>query len=262
MRHKLVALDIDGTLLNDRHELTEETKKAVRKVYQNGVIVALASGRGPSSVLPIMEEIGIEGPIITHNGAVIVESVDRKVWHEVGFGVEELSPVFDYCRKSDLHFDANSVYDVYVEHLDSTREQLYQTYFLRPIQLENITMLDKTVLKCTLMGRADQLDKAMEDLNAFSADYHVVRSGMEFIDIMHRDAVKGKALRTLCTKLDIPMKDVLAVGNYFNDLQMIRWAGTGVAVANAPEGVRDAADEVIPSNNDNGVARLLEGVTV
>ncbi|GAB7386360.1 sugar-phosphatase [Bacillaceae bacterium] len=255
---RLIALDIDGTLLTDDHRLTERTKRAVQTVYRQGVVVALASGRGPASVLPLLRELEIAGPLITYNGAVIIHSESRDVWHEKGFLLEEIRPVVEYCRENKIHVNANTVFHTYVEECSPEHEANYRKFFTEPLLMNDLLQLKEKVVKFTLAGTEEQMTRALADLAPYSSRFHVVRSGIPFIDIMHLEAAKGGALRVLCEKLQIPLSQVIAVGNYYNDIEMLQYAGLGVAVANAPDEVRQAADEIVTSNNDEGVAELLE----
>lgn len=261
--YKLLAFDIDGTLLDDQHRLSEKTKRMVRKAYDRGYIIAMASGRGPLSVFPIMEELEIDGPLITHNGAVIVHSRDRSIWHQEGFFIRELLPIITYCRDHGLVYDVNTAFEVYTE-FDLTAEQreVYRRFFLDPVKLEDMFSLKEPVLKLTIFGSDEQITRALGDLNPYADTFHIVRSSVEFIDVMHERAVKGIALKSLCQKVDVPLSQTVAIGNYYNDLLMLREAGLGLAVANAPKDVQEAADRVIPSNNEEGVARFLEQLLV
>ena len=112
-------------------------------------------------------------------------------------------------------------------------------------------------MKFTLFSSDAILSRAQKDLQKMNLPLKSIRSGPTFIDILNQKASKGMALKSLAHYLGIPMESTIAIGNYYNDLDMIQGAGVGVAVANAPEEIQVEADLVVPSNNENGVAEAL-----
>lgn len=132
MNYQLIALDVDGTLLNDQYRLTEPVKETIRKVHEAGCTIVLCTGRSPISSIPVMEELGLRGKLITHNGAATVSSEDRSVLYLFfPFDMEEILPMVEYCRKHEVHFDVNSAFTMYVESLQSGTKEMYDKFFLR-----------------------------------------------------------------------------------------------------------------------------------
>ncbi|MFD2876928.1 HAD family hydrolase [Paenibacillus rhizoplanae] len=104
MKYKLIALDVDGTLLNDDHQLSEENKAAIAEVTRQGGQIVLCTGRSPQNSIPFMEEMGLSGYVLGHNGAATVSVKDRKVLHQYGLDARGLDPYIAYCRERDIHF--------------------------------------------------------------------------------------------------------------------------------------------------------------
>jgi Cof subfamily protein (haloacid dehalogenase superfamily) len=257
MFKKIIAIDVDGTLLNDQHEVSPFTLDILHKVRDQGCGIILASGRGPQNGLPVMEEMGLEGWMITHNGALTVDSQTKEVINRFPITLDQIWPIVEYARKHNIHFDICTDFDQYVENLPDHVSGMYRQFGIKPIRIERFEGWENSIVKFTLFGSEDQLDRAFEEIAPRFSGLNVIRSSIEFIDIFHRQASKGNALREACETYGISKGDVIAFGNYFNDLDMIEYAGTGIAMDNSPEEVKRAADQIAPSNNEDGVARTL-----
>lgn len=258
MQYRLIAIDVDGTLLDDEHRLRPRVRRAVREAAAAGAEIVLCTGRSPASTLPLLEELGLKGVVITHNGAAIVESESLNVLYQTPLSPESAAPYLAYCRERDLHFDINTVFDLYVEReLTPEALELYGRYFLRPIVRREPALPDH-VIKITVYGSEEILDAAQAEWSRWPNGLLVNRSDRMFIDLQHPDATKGRALERLAEMRGLTRREVLAIGNYYNDIGMLRYAGWGVAVANSPDEVREAADEVTVSNNEDAVAVVLE----
>lgn len=255
--YRLIALDVDGTLLNDDHVLTEGTKDAVRRVYEAGAKIVLCTGRGPANSIYLMQELGLEGNLIAHNGAITVLSGDGTVVHSFGFPMSEVASLIEYCRTHGVHYDANTAFDMYIDRITPREQDMYEKYGIRPIRVEDVLLMEEPTLKFTLFGTMEDMDRVEADWPSIGCSMIPIRSGHYFVDVMHPEATKGNALKQLASSLGIPAEQVLAIGNYYNDTAMLRFAGLGVAMDNSPDGVKEAADLVAPSNNEEGVRAIL-----
>ncbi len=259
MNIKLAAIDLDGTLLTDQYEMTPRTKEAVQNMQKQGVKIILASGRGPKSCDPYHEQLQLADVCITHNGAVIYDRMSGKTWLEVGFEANELRPLIEYCRKLHLHFDLSTAFDMYIERENRRARDIYRQFFVDPIRVADAGQLPKKIVKFTIFDPDEtRLDRVMDELVPMFPNWSIVRSGETFIDVIHPRATKGRALRHLLQAYRIQADEVVAFGNFYNDLEMIQLAGLGVAMANAPEEVKEQADRITASNNEDGVALILE----
>lgn len=261
MKYKLIALDIDGTLLTDDHVLTPGTIETIRAIAEQGTEFVLCTGRAPQSSIPYMREIGLDGYVICHNGAATVDVRTEAVIHEFVMNPHGLEPYMDYCRRHNVHFDVNTTFALYVENLAGlTQEKLdvYHRFFMEPKDMPAWADFSEPILKLTVAGRMEEMDRVYADWSQWTQEFNMLRSGDFFIDLMHKEASKGAALRRLAEKRGIPAENVMAIGNYYNDLTMLTYAGLGVAMDNAPLDVKAAADAVTASNNEEGVMRALE----
>jgi Cof subfamily protein (haloacid dehalogenase superfamily) len=253
MKFDMIALDVDGTLLNDQYELTPKTREAVTKASESGAVIVLCTGRGPANTLPILEELGLEGIVITHNGAAVVQSRDRSVLHEVTFEAEEIRSLAAYCRETGLHFDLHAPFDLYIETMTEPVKAMYEKFMLKPVFVPDVAAVDANKVKMSIFGPQEWLDVLEREWDQIGCGLRKIRSGLNFIDVQNPEATKGHALKELAKDLAIPQSRVLAVGNYYNDQEMIEWAGLGIAMANSPEPLKRIADAVTASNNEDGV---------
>jgi len=258
MKIKLLALDVDGTLLNDQHEITERTQRVIAQMQQQGVKIVLATGRGPKSTFPLAERLHLTDPIITHNGAVIVDPLTKEISLEIGFKSKELAEVIHYCREKHIHFDVNTALDMYAEDVPEHALPMYNKFFMQPEIVSDATLLQHHIVKFTMFGNEKEIDRAFEEICLLFPELTIIRSGELFIDIMHPKATKGYALQQILTMYEILPEEVISFGNYFNDIEMLQLAGIGVAMQNSPAGVKELANYVTPSNNEDGVAEFLE----
>lgn len=263
MKYKLTALDVDGTLINDNHELTSLTKSTLMEYQREGGRIILCTGRGPLNTLPILQELGMEGEMITYNGAATITSNDLQILDQFSFSMEQTLPLIDYCRKRSIHFDVCTPLEMYMEKVNEIEKRMYEKYMLQPDLVKDITTIDQPLVKFTLFGgealmnQVEQDWQELNDRNELNNDLKMIRSGDFFIDVMNQDASKGNALKHIAELWEIDSSEIMAIGNYYNDLEMIQFAGLGIAMENSPEGVKQAADDVTASNNEDGVHKAF-----
>ncbi|WP_138495557.1 Cof-type HAD-IIB family hydrolase [Paenibacillus pinistramenti] len=263
MKYQLIALDVDGTLLMDDHTLTPGTAEIIRAAAAEGAEIVLCTGRAPQSSIPLMKEIGLEGSIITHNGAATVgfKGDAYSVIHEFPLDAKGLQPYFDYCREHGVHFDVNTTFELYVEGADQLDQEvldMYKQYLIVPKNLPDWAGFNEPVVKVTAAGTKEAMDKVQADWSLWDQQFNMLRSGDYFVDLMHKESSKGAALKQLAEKRGIAREQVMAIGNFYNDISMLTYAGLGIAMDNSPLEVKAAANDVTLSNNEEGVKAALE----
>jgi Cof subfamily protein (haloacid dehalogenase superfamily) len=261
LNYRLIALDVDGTLLNDDHELTEQTIETIQEVHDRGAHIVLCTGRAPDSTLPILQQLGLEGTMITHNGAATVHADERgkSLINEFSFTLPEISPMLDYVRREGIHFDVCTSFNMYIERIGEYEKEMYTKFLINPKLVTDVSELGLPIVKFTLFSKPEVLDRVQlewEEQQLYG-QLRMIRSGDLFIDVMSAKANKGNALKALAATLEIDSSEILAIGNYYNDLEMMAFAGLGIAVENSPDRVKEAADAVTASNNDEGVHKAL-----
>lgn len=261
MKYKLIALDVDGTLLNDDHLLSEENKETVAEVIRQGARIVLCTGRNPKNVIPIMKELGLSGYVIADNGAVLLQSDDLTVLHQFGLDGRGLDPYIAYCREHGMHFDVNTAFDLYVDNVEYLAKEalyMYERLDLSPASLPAWEDFREPIVKFTVFSTIEQITEAEREWGTWGPAFSIQRSGDFFIDFMHPEASKGNTVKMLADRLGIKREEVLAIGNYYNDISMLTFAGLGVAMDNSPLEVKAAADTVTGTNNEHGVSAALK----
>jgi Cof subfamily protein (haloacid dehalogenase superfamily) len=257
VNYKLIALDVDGTLLNDEYQLTDKTKYAVKRANEAGAQIVLCTGRGPQNTIPLLAELGLEGIVITHNGAATVQSKDNSILHHVAFQTSEITPFIEYCRLHQAHLALCSPLELYVEELNEVSIAMYDKFKIEPIIKNDATKLDNAMVNLSAYTDQTAMERIEAEWREMNSPLSIIRSGHRFIDIMHAEASKGHALRRLAEGAGIAREEIMAIGNYYNDSEMIIYAGLGIAMDNSPEPVKLQANKTTSSNNEDGVYKAI-----
>lgn len=257
MNPKLIALDVDGTLLNDAHQLSENNRKVIQRLVEQGMKLVLCTGRGSPSAVPVMKKLNQRGVMITHNGSSTI-TTEGEILHEFTFDIQQIAGLIDYCRSRGIHFDLNTSMNMYIEHSPADAVHMYEQFMVNPDLIADAKQLSEPITKFTMFADQATMDLVEKDWPSQSHELRFIRSGDNFIDVMRSDVTKGLALQKLAALWGIDREEIVAMGNYYNDIEMLRFAGRGVAVANSPDEVKLAADEVTVSNNEDAVYHILK----
>lgn len=257
---QMIAIDIDGTLLNDDYHWDLETRDLLLELQSSNIAVMLCTGRPLKATRQIALDMGIDSYLITDNGAVVhdVKSQANLAVKEVA--VQLYPEMIQLLEDTGAHLDLTSLSEMYTRPHGPAVADLYQKYKVNPLIVDDMTEVNDSIVKATLFDQPDRMDSIMQVLPQQLQNYPVqcFRSGPTFIDIMHQESSKGNALHFMAHHLGVPAEFVMAIGNYYNDLDMIRYAGMGVAMGNAPEDIKQAADFVTDTNNRQGVKKAIE----
>lgn len=265
MAIKFIALDTDGTLLNSSGQILPSTKEAIKDALDQGIKVALCSGRPIAGLQHFMKEVGIVGPnqyAITLNGA-ITRTADGKVMTEDLVSNRLYRKMYDYGKKNHLLFNVVSPdskiitgdHDVDLMVYTQAYENSATLYIREPDELP----ADFAVAKGCFVGRVDLMDHWEDKIRAeFGQDLYVVRADPHFIELLHPNVNKGNGIKELTEKLGIKPAEIMAIGDERNDISMFNFAGTAVCMGNGSEETKKHADYVTSSNDKDGVSRAFE----
>ena len=258
-RPRLVASDVDGTLLDPMARLTERTGRAVDRVVASGTPFILISGRPPRWIRPIAELAGLDGHAVCANGAVLFDiGADRVL------AAQELDPV--------LLTDVAHALDGVLPGIQLAVERTSTPAFLREHGYANPWGDEASNLatRAELLGRpaikllvrhprmtSGEMAAAANEVLADAVDI-TFSTNNGLIELSVRGVTKAFGLADLCRRLGLTAEAVVAFGDMPNDVEMLRWAGHGVAMANAHPAAIDAADEITGPNSEDGVAQVLE----
>ena len=260
MKYDLLVLDLDGTILDGTSRLDPALAASVRGAVGGGLGVTLATGRMPAGARPYWQELGIRAPVILYNGGLIRDPATGAdlFRDELPAGLAWTAfPAFANAPIHPLFFRGDALYCLhrtvpiaaYCEEQGLAVEEIGEPEpFLSGTELS----------KCLFMGHPDVLPIVREDVLARVAPAaRLVLSRPDYLELVPASASKGRALEWLAGRLEVPVERMIAVGDQENDVEMIRVAGVGVAMAHAPAGVRAAAVRVAPPPEAGGLLTLL-----
>jgi Cof subfamily protein (haloacid dehalogenase superfamily) len=264
MDYKVLVLDIDGTLTNSKKEITSKTKKALRKAYEKGVKVVLASGRPTPGILPIAEEIGFDefgGYILSFNGGKIIDYKSKEVIFQKILPDEEIPSLYNSAKKNGVTIVSYDDTSIITENTDDQYVEIEARINKMPVkEVDSFTdAINFSVPKCLMVGNGDHLANVEKNIKADYGDrLNVYRSEPFFLEIMPQNIDKAFSLGKLLKHIGCTEKEMIACGDGFNDISMIKYAGLGVAMQNAQPQVKESADFITLSNDEDGVAHVIE----
>jgi Cof subfamily protein (haloacid dehalogenase superfamily) len=263
MGYKLIALDIDGTIRSEEHPVSERTRNAIARAMDLGATVTLATGRMFHAALPFARDLNITSPIITFQGAQIGDPITGKVlWHRPltpAMGLAALEALAGWDREI-LAYHGDQVYaNMRTPWIDGyegrNQSRVHVADDLRPLAADGLTRL-------VIVGDEDDIHNISKSLKTrFNSRLNVTSSLPYFCEMLHPESGKHKALAWLCRHLGVRRSQTVAFGNGDEDVDMLRWAGLGVAVGGAAPDTLDAAGRVAPPIEEEGVAQVLEELT-
>ena len=284
--YKLVAIDLDGTLLNSYGEVSNENKQAIKNAINNGVEVVLSSGRIGDSVESIANELGANKYYISGNGSMLYNMKEDKIEYENFIEKEKMLKLIKICDENSIY------YSIYTENMVITKSLKYNVAFynyenskklsnkrtnINIVQniyeyVENLE--DNKFLKITICDDSEIIFSRIIDkfkkinnidvLDVAHMSRKIIKDGTEevpveyyYTEITNKNADKWTSIEYLIKKLNIKKEEVIAIGDNMNDELMIKNAGKGVAMGQSNPKIKEIADVVTQDNNNNGVANIL-----
>lgn len=234
---KLIALDMDGTLLNKHHEVSDENQHAIREAEKKGVHVVLSTGRSLKTARDYVLSLKLSSYLVTVNGSEIW-GPDGELIERNPVGTEHIQWMYDLSKQHGGKFWAISSEDNWNNEMPE--DVLSQEWLKFGFHIEEDSIREK-VLK-------ELIDKSL---------FEISNSSLVNIEVNAMGINKAKGLEKVCSLLGISMENVMAVGDSLNDIAMITEAGVGIAMGNAQDAVKEAADDITGNNNENGVAQAI-----
>lgn len=264
MKYALIALDLDGTLTDDHKDITPRTYDALIKVQQKGIRLCLASGRPPYGMRPLAKQLRLAeygGMILCYNGGYIEDCATGEVYVEHVLDNTLLPQLYSYQQPSGLTLMSYHDEYIYTEHPDDI--YVAQSSRNNKMSIKGVTNflqeVPRPLHKCMLVG-SPELVKEWEPRIAADMNevMYVCHSTPYFIELLPLGIDKGPALISLTQRLGLRPEQIISFGDSRNDLSMIQMAGMGVAMGNAEDEIKQAANRVTLSNNDDGIAHVIE----
>ncbi len=262
---ELVAIDMDGTLLDPAHKLTSRVKHAIAEARALGVHIVLTSGRPVPGLAPFLQELGIDGDddyCIACNGGLVQRIGPRETVVEYPLSFDDFVYCEQVAREIGVHFQALDAQRMYTPNQDISIYTVADSHLSRmPLSYRRVADMDPgmSFIKLMMIDEPEVLDAAIARLPAALTErFAVLKSAPFFLEVFDRRAGKGPSLQKLAEHLGIDRANVMAIGDQENDLTMLQYAGTSVAMGNAIDAVKAVARFDTATNSEDGVAQAIE----
>lgn len=258
---RLLAIDLDGTLVNDRLEIDPRDLAAVRAATAAGVHVVIATGRMFRSSLPYAQQLGLTGPIINYQGAVVRDIASKEVLYRCELTLPMQRRVLEYAEPRDWHVNVYVDEQVYTARARPEAD-LYERISMVPYEVVGplSSWVRQESTKMVLVDLdPDDVPARMAELTTWMDGVATVTKSLAwFIEVINPEVSKARAVAMVAARLGVSQADVCGIGDNKNDAEMIGWAGFGVAMGTAPEDVRRLARYVTGAPEEAGVAQVIE----
>lgn len=274
---KLICIDMDGTLLNSDHEVSERNKEALKKARELGVNIAITTGRLFCSARYYSDLIGIDTPVIASNGSYIKNKFNDTAILENPMPKDVAIEIYNIVKKHGLTVNFNSWdtliredfipenHAYYIMNQDLPEEKKVKFLVCEDI-IPTLEDFQGNILKGIVFEEGENKDNlwaAKDELkDTFGDKLHVVSSGDNNFEVMMGNSSKGNAVAYLAESLGIKPEEVMCIGDSENDISMIKYAGVGVAMGNGLDIVKEVADYITDTNNNSGVGKAIENLVL
>lgn len=285
--YKLVAIDLDGTLLNSYGEVSEQTRNALTEAKGRGVEIVLASGRPMSSTKNLAIEFGVDNYVISGNGAAVYDIKNGKIIYDRFLTREQVLKIARVCEENSFY------YSVYTEDVALAKSLNYNILFYhkenskkteeRRTNINIVQDIEKYIkesekdkfLKITVCDESKTIFnsiikklKEIEDIDVLDVEYmsrKIIKSGTEdvpiqyyYTEITNKNANKWTAIEFLMGKLGISREEVIAIGDNINDREMVENSGLGVVMGNSNPKMKEIGNVIVADNNSEGVLEAIK----
>ena len=270
---KVIIMDVDGTLTNSEKKITEKTKNALIRAQEEGVILVLASGRPTSGLIDYAKELKMDkhhGLLVSFNGAKVIECQTNKLLFNETMSVKEGQAVLEHMKKFDVkpmidkddYLFVNDVYDCYVQYKNKPFNVIqYESRGgkFKLCEKDDLSAFaDYPLNKILTAGDPEYLKENYEEMmEPFKDTLSCMFTGPFYFEFTAKGIDKAKALDAILIPMGYKKEEMMAFGDGHNDASMIKYAGIGIAMANAVEDLKQIADEVTLSNEEDGIAYAL-----
>lgn len=264
MSYDIIALDIDGTLTTSDKKITDRTKNALLAAQEKGKKVVLASGRHDYGIMPTAKQLEIDkygGYIMAFNGGKVINAETGEVISSVNFPLEYIKPLCDELEGGNISIITYEDDCIIVN--DKVNDYTFIESKILNMEMNTVDnfvdYVNFDINKILLAGEPSEIDKYKEILaDKFKGKLDVFKSCPFFLEVMPLGVNKGASLEVMLKKLGNSREQLIACGDSFNDMTMIEYAGLGVCMANGEEEVKKVSDLIADSNDNDGVAKIVE----
>lgn len=261
-KYKLIAFDVDDTLLNTKKKITPKTKQALLNAQKNGIKLCVASGRLPYGVKPYAEELDVlnnGGYYLGFNGGAVLNSGNELIGTTY-LDSKYIEPVYEVLRPTNVTTMVHKGDIIYADRKVNDYTHIEPDVIGLPLNLVDdiAEFVDWKLHKILLCGEPGELKEVEGKLKAkFAGEVDIYLSAPWFLEVMPNGVNKGLGVEKVCADMGISMDEVMAFGDNYNDIPMIEMAGLGIAMGNADGEVKNSADYVTDTCDLDGIAKAL-----
>lgn len=261
--YKLIALDMDGTLLNENKKISNANLEAIKFARKKGIKVVLATGRPTKGIEKYLKELNLIDDneyAVSYNGAVVQEVKSGKIIAQNVMTIDDLKLLYNLSKELNVNIHALTPNSCITPKINeySELEAKMNNIPLEVVKFENIDV-STTIVKIMFVDPEEKLNKVIEALpKDLYEKYTIVRSAPFFLEFLNKKVNKGYGVKLLAEKLGISRNEIICIGDAENDIHMIEFAGLGVAMGNAFPEVKKIANYVTKTNEEDGVAHVIK----
>lgn len=267
MSIKLIAIDIDGTLVNNDLEITPKTLAVLQRAQQAGIKVVITTGRPLSGFQNYLNQLGINHQanqyVICYNGSLL-ETTDQKIIAHQSITLDDYFDLELFARRHRAYINLSTPDCMYTSNQDISPVAIYEANKVHiALKYRTLDQLEKMrdhlqVIKGMILDNPQKLDHMQADIPAdFKQRFTILRSEVNYLEFISKQASKEACLKKLASYLHLQPAEIMAFGNGYNDIGMVKFAGIGVAMANGVKKLRDQANYVTSDNNHDGIAKAV-----
>ena len=262
MQIKLIASDMDDTLLNHDNKISERNANAIRSALAKNVIFMIATGRMFCSARPYALDLGLDVPLVTYNGALVKGAKSGEVFYEHKLNYDTALEVLAYCKEHKYYAQVYIGDDILVDKKGKWSDKYSEIIGVPITEIgEAVYEINEAPYKILVMTETEDFHPAWKAFaEKFAGKIVVTSSRDNFLELMEPGVNKWEAVKAVAESYNIKPEEIMCIGDSNNDLAMIKNAGVGVAVGNAKDSVKEHAKIVTASNNDDGVAMVVEAI--
>ncbi|CCV64110.1 Cof-like hydrolase [Alteracholeplasma palmae J233] len=260
-KYKLIALDIDGTLVDDNKVISPDTINILNQLNSNNIQIVLSTGRPFIGLKSLLSKLNLTGPMITYNGGMIIDSTDGKVISENYLSLEAYLEIMGYAATHNITPMIWSYDKLYIIRENEFTKEYQKISNVKPIYITSYLALSH--LKIHKILFYDLLDKIKEaKLNlSQSSLYDVFNSKIDFLEIVPKNVNKGNAIKVLQDYLNLPKEAIISIGDGENDVSMFHESGLSVSMKNASDAIKkESTITTLYTNNEDGVYHFLKSL--
>lgn len=258
---KLIAADMDGTFLTSARQPHPDNLRAARQAIDEGVTFCIASGRAINAIRPTLALLELPGPVVASNGALVIGPQGETV-QDLVLPQEAIEIIIGYAASVDVHTNAYHGETTWFTHQGEEATLYVERTRVQPVPASYQDLAKNTATKLLLIDQPEAILRHAKTLHEHLAHtgVNIVISEPDYVEFLPPHVNKGAGLQALAAHMGLQANEVAAIGDWLNDLEMLQWAGTSAAVENAAPEIKAAAQIIVPSNDNAGVADFIHAL--